>query len=158
LRPGDRFFWFSTTGWVMWNLVISALLTRASIVLYDGSPAFPDQNRLWSMARRAGVTCFGASAAYFTACMKMGIVPLADGPNEIRSIGSTGSPLPPEAFRWAYEQFPDEVWLFSVSGGTDVAGAFVGGAPSLPVYEGEISGRMLGVSVESWDDAGNPQI
>ena len=158
LRRGDRFFWFSTTGWVMWNLVVSALLTPASIVLYDGSPAHPDQNRLWSMADRAGVTCFGASAAFLTACMKGGVVPLAGGPNEIRSVGSTGSPLPPEAFRWIYEQFPRDVWLFSVSGGSDVAGAFVGGALSLPVYEGEISGRMLGVCVESWDGAGNAHL
>ena len=95
-------------GWVMWNLVVSALLTPASIVLYDGSPADPDQNRLWSMADRAGVTCFGASAAFLTACMKGGVVPLAGGPRRDRSIGSTGSPLPPEAFRWIYEQFPRE--------------------------------------------------
>jgi acetoacetyl-CoA synthetase len=154
LRKGDRFFWFSTTGWVMWNIVVSALLTPAAVVLYDGSPTHPDLNRLWTLARDAGVTCFGASAALLSSCVMAQISPLDGADSRIRSIGSTGSPLPPEAFRWVYERFPPEVWLFSVSGGTDVAGAFVGGALSMPVYEGEISARMLGVSVESWDSAG----
>src|SRR5438445_11294248 len=114
LRAGDRFFWFSTTGWVMWNLVVSALLTRASIVLYDGSPAYPDQGRLWELAERARITSFGASAAFLTAAMKAGIEPTANRRNTaIRSLGSTGSPLPPEAFRWVYEQFGPETWLFS---------------------------------------------
>ena len=158
LRSSDRFFWFTTTGWVMWNIVVSALLTPAAIVLYDGSPLYPDLNCLWRLARDAGITCFGASAALLTSCVKAEIAPVREGGTSIRSIGSTGSPLPPEAFGWVYEQFPPEVWLFSVSGGTDVAGAFVGGALSMPVYEGEISARMLGVSVESWDDAGRALI
>jgi acetoacetyl-CoA synthetase len=157
LREGDRFFWFSTTGWVMWNIVVSALLTPAAIVLYDGNPAYPDQNRLWSLAREAGVTCFGSSAAFLTGCMKAGIRPAQDG-QRIHTIGSTGSPLPPEAYRWIYEHFPAETWLFSVSGGTDVAGAFVGGVLTVPVYEGEISARALGARVEAWDEDGNAMI
>ena len=159
LGDGDRFFWFSTTGWVMWNIVVSALLTPASVVLYDGNPAHPDVARLWTFADRAGVTCFGASAAFLTGCMRSGLNP-AEGERltALKSIGSTGSPLPPEVFRWVYERFPPETWLFSTSGGTDVAGAFVGGALTMPVYEGEISARMLGVAVESWDPNGHPHI
>jgi acetoacetyl-CoA synthetase len=155
LADSDRLFWFSTTGWVMWNLVVSGLLTPASIVLYDGNPAYPDHDRLWALAERAGVTCFGASAALLTACMKADLHPAADGRLQaLRTIGSTGSPLPPEVFRWVYERFPPDTWLFSTSGGTDIAGAFVGGVLTMPVYEGEISARMLGVSVESWDAEG----
>ncbi len=159
LRQGDRFFWFSTTGWVMWNVVVSALLTRASIVLYDGSPADPDHDRLWALADRAGVSCFGASAAFFSGCMKAGLDPAAGGRlSRLKSIGSTGSPRPPEVFRWVYERFEPELWLFSTSGGTDIVGAFVGGALTMPVYEGEISARMLGVSVESWDTDGRHDV
>jgi acetoacetyl-CoA synthetase len=159
LRDGDRLFWFSTTGWVMWNVVVSGLLTPASVVLYDGSPAYPDHDRLWALAERAGVTCFGASAALLTACMKADLDPAAAGRlSRLRTIGSTGSPLPPEVFRWVYERFPPDTWLFSTSGGTDIAGAFVGGVLTMPVYEGEISARMLGVSVESWDTDGHADI
>jgi acetoacetyl-CoA synthetase len=158
VRPTDRFFWFSTTGWVMWNVLVSALLTGAAIVTYDGDPGHPDLDCLWSMADEAGVSCFGASAAFLTSCMRAGVVPLRGRGTGIRSIGSTGSPLPPEAYRWIYEQFPGDAWLFSVSGGTDVATGFVGGALSVPVYEGEISARMLGVSVESWDEAGQAHV
>jgi acetoacetyl-CoA synthetase len=159
LRGGDRFFWFTTTGWVMWNVLVSALLTPAAIVLYDGNPGYPDNDRLWSLAERAQITCFGASAAFLTACMRVGVKPAGGGRLErLRSIGSTGSPLPAEVFRWVYSEFPEDVWLFSVSGGTDVAGAFVGGAVTVPVYEGEISARMLGAAVESWDEAGHSLI
>jgi acetoacetyl-CoA synthetase len=159
LREDDRFFWFTTTGWVMWNVLVSALLTPAAIVLYDGNPGYPDHDRLWSMAERAKITCFGASAAFLTACMRVGAKPSHGGRlRRLRSIGSTGSPLPAEAFRWVYSEFSDDVWLFSVSGGTDVAGAFVGGAVTVPVYEGEISARMLGAAVESWDESGHSLI
>jgi acetoacetyl-CoA synthetase len=159
LREGDRFFWFSTTGWVMWNVVVSGLLTPASIVLYDGNPAYPDQTRLWSLAERAAITCFGASAAFLTSCMRAGLDPAAGGGlGGLRTIGSTGSPLPPEVFRWIYERFPAETWLFSVSGGTDIAGAFVGGVLTMPVYEGEIAARTLGARVESWDPDGKHRI
>jgi acetoacetyl-CoA synthetase len=155
LRDGDRFFWFSTTGWVMWNVVVSALLAPASVVLYDGNPAYPDHDRLWAMADRAGVTHFGASAAFLGSCERAGLDPVQSGRlARLRAIGSTGSPLAPETFRWVYDRFPSETWLLSISGGTDVAGAFVGGVLTMPVYEGEISARMLGVSVESWDPDG----
>jgi acetoacetyl-CoA synthetase len=157
VRPSDRFFWFSTTGWVMWNIVVSALLTGATIVTYDGNPGHPDLNCLWSMADVTGVSCFGASAAFLSSCVQADVVPLRAEGTPIRSIGSTGSPLPPEAYRWVYREFPADTWLFSVSGGTDVATGFVGGALSVPVYEGEISARMLGVDVESWDEAGQAQ-
>jgi len=157
-KPDDRFFWFTTTGWMMWNLLMSGLLTEAAIVLYDGSPGYPDMNRLWDLAADAGITCFGTSAAYISACMKAEIEPRAGRDlSRLRSVGSTGSPLSPDGFRWVYDSLGD-LWLFSTSGGTDVCSAFVGGVPTLPVYEGELQARSLGAKVESFDDEGNPHI
>ena len=157
-KPGDRFFWFTTTGWMMWNLLMSGLLTDAAIVLYDGNPGYPDLSRLWDLAADAQITCFGTSAAYISACMKAEIEPRAGRDlSALRSVGSTGSPLSPDGFRWVYDSFGD-VWLFSTSGGTDVCSAFVGGVPTLPVYEGELQARSLGAKVESYDDEGNPHI
>jgi acetoacetyl-CoA synthetase len=157
-KPGDRFFWFTTTGWMMWNLLTSGLLTDAAIVLYDGSPGYPDLNRLWDLAADAGITCFGTSAAYISACMKAEIEPRAGRDlSRLRSVGSTGSPLSPDGFRWVYDSLGD-VWLFSTSGGTDVCSAFVGGVPTLPVYEGELQARSLGAKVESFDEEGKPHI
>jgi acetoacetyl-CoA synthetase len=154
-RPGDRVFWFTTTGWMMWNLLTSGLLTDAAIVLYDGSPGQPDLNRLWELAADAGITCFGTSAAYISACMKAEIEPRAGRDlSRLRSLGSTGSPLSPDGFGWVYDSLGD-VWLFSTSGGTDVCSAFVGGVPTLPVYEGELQARSLGAKVESFDADGN---
>ena len=154
-KPGDRFFWFTTTGWMMWNLLVGGLLTDAAIVLYDGSPGFPNLNRLWDLAADAGITCFGTSAAYISACMKAEIEPRAGRElSRLRSVGSTGSPLSPDGFRWVYDSLGD-VWLFSTSGGTDVCSAFVGGVPTLPVYEGELQARALGAKVESFDAEGN---
>jgi acetoacetyl-CoA synthetase len=154
-KPGDRFFWFTTTGWMMWNLLVGGLLTDAAIVLYDGSPGFPNLNRLWDLAADAGITCFGTSAAYISACMKAEIEPRAGRDlSRLRSVGSTGSPLSPDGFRWVYDSFGD-IWLFSTSGGTDVCSAFVGGVPTLPVYEGELQARALGAKVESFDAEGN---
>jgi acetoacetyl-CoA synthetase len=154
-RPGDRVFWFTTTGWMMWNLLTSGLLTDAAIVLYDGSPGQPDLNRLWELAADAGITCFGTSAAYISACMKAELEPRAGRDlSRLRSLGSTGSPLSPDGFRWVYDSLGD-VWLFSTSGGTDVCSAFVGGVPTLPVYEGELQARSLGAKVESFDAEGN---
>jgi acetoacetyl-CoA synthetase len=157
-KPGDRLFWFTTTGWMMWNLLVGGLLTEAAIVLYDGSPGHPDLNRLWDLAADAGITCFGTSAAYISACMKAEIEPRA-GRNlsRLRSVGSTGSPLSPDGFRWIYDSLGD-VWLFSTSGGTDVCSAFVGGVPTLPVYVGELQARSLGAKVESFDTEGNALI
>ncbi|HEX4679306.1 MAG TPA: acetoacetate--CoA ligase [Gaiellaceae bacterium] len=158
VKPSDRLFWFTTTGWMMWNLLTGGLLTEAAIVLYDGSPGQPDLNRLWDLAADAGVTCFGTSAAYISACMKAEIEPRADRDlSRLRSVGSTGSPLSPDGFRWVYDSLGD-VWLFSTSGGTDVCSAFVGGVPTLPVYEGELQARALGAKVESFDEEGNTLI
>jgi acetoacetyl-CoA synthetase len=155
LRAGDRLFWFTTTGWMMWNLLVGGLLTEAAIVLYDGSPGQPDLNRLWDLAADAGITCFGTSAAYIAACMKAGIEPPSGRDlSRLRSIGSTGSPLSANGFRWVYDSLGD-VWLFSTSGGTDVCSAFVGGVPTLPVYEGELQARSLGAKVEAFDEEGS---
>ena len=155
-HPGDRLFWFTTTGWMMWNFLVSGLLTEAAIVLYDGNPGHPDMGVLWELADEAGVTMFGTSAAYISACMKAGEAP-AKGRDlsALRSLGSTGSPLPPEGFDWVYEQLGADTWLFSTSGGTDLCTAFVGGVSLLPVYRGELQGRALGAAVEAWDEAGN---
>jgi acetoacetyl-CoA synthetase len=158
-HPGDRLFWFTTTGWMMWNFLVSGLLTRAAIVLYDGSPGHPDMSVLWELAARAGVTMFGTSASYIAACMKAGVEPAADRDlSRLGAVGSTGSPLSPEGFDWIYEQLGADTWLFSTSGGTDLCTAFVGGTPLLPVYRGELQARALGAAVEAWDEDGNPVI
>ena len=159
LQPDDRLFWFTTTGWMMWNFVVSGLFTDAAIVLYDGNPGTPDLGVLWDLAEAAGITCFGTSAAYIGACQKAGLQP-AEGRDlsRLRSVGSTGSPLSPEAFAWVYEALGDDIWLFSTSGGTDVGTAFVGGVPTLPVYRGELQARSLGVRLESWSPEGEPLI
>jgi acetoacetyl-CoA synthetase len=158
-QEGDRLFWFTTTGWMMWNFIVGGLLTKASIVLYDGNPGTPDLGVLWDLAERAGITCFGTSAAYVSACMKGGVEP-RDGRElaALRSVGSTGSPLSPEAFEWIYDHLGTETWLFSTSGGTDVCTTFVGGVPTLPVHLGELQGPQLGAKVESWDPDGHPLI
>jgi acetoacetyl-CoA synthetase len=158
-HPGDRLFWFTTTGWMMWNFIVSGLLTRAAIVLYDGNPGHPDMGVLWDLAERAGITMFGTSAAYIAACMKDGVVP-GEGRDlsRLKAVGSTGSPLSPEGFDWVYEQLGADTWLFSTSGGTDLCTAFVGGVPLLPVYRGELQGRALGAAVEAWDEDGNSVI
>jgi len=154
-HPGDRLFWFTTTGWMMWNFLVSGLLTEAAIVLYDGNPGHPDMGALWDLAERAEVTTFGTSAAYIAACMKAGEQP-AEGRDlsRLKAVGSTGSPLSPEGFDWIYEQLGSETWLFSTSGGTDLCTAFVGGVPLLPVYRGELQARALGAAVEAWDEDG----
>jgi acetoacetyl-CoA synthetase len=159
LGPEDRFFWFTTTGWMMWNLVVAGLLTGSTVLLYDGNPGYPDMNVLWEFAANTGMTCFGTSASYITACMKAGIEPGRDYDlSSLQSIGSTGSPLPPEGFEWAYGHIKEDLWLFSTSGGTDMCTAFVGGVPLLPVRAGELQARSLGAAVEAFDEEGNPQI
>ncbi len=158
-HPGDRLFWFTTTGWMMWNFLVSGLLTKAAIVLYDGSPGYPDMDVLWDLAERAAITTFGTSAAYISACMKAGVKPGAGRElSRLRAVGSTGSPLAPEAFDWIYEELGAETWLFSTSGGTDLCTAFVGGVVLLPVYRGELQGRALGAAIEAWDEAGEALI
>jgi acetoacetyl-CoA synthetase len=153
-NAGDRVFWFTTTGWMMWNFLVGVLLTEASIVLYDGNPA---GEVLWDLAADTRMTTFGTSAAYIAACMKDGIEPGGAGRDlsALRNVGSTGSPLSPEGFRWVYDHVGADTWLFSTSGGTDVCTAFVGGVPTLPVYRGELQARSLGCAVESWDEDGN---
>jgi acetoacetyl-CoA synthetase len=159
LGPDDRFFWFTTTGWMMWNLVVAGLLSGSTILLYDGNPGYPDMNVLWEFAEKTGMTCFGTSASYITACMKADIEPGRDFDlTNLTSIGSTGSPLPPEGFEWAYEHVKEDLWLFSTSGGTDLCTAFVGGIPLLPVRAGELQARSLGAKVEAFDEEGNPQV
>ena len=158
-HPGDRVFWFTTTGWMMWNFLIGCLLSGSAIVLYDGNPGHPDLEVLWDLAERAGVTCFGTSASFISGCMKAGVQPKHGRElRGLRSVGSTGSPLAPEGFRWIYEQLGADTWLFSTSGGTDMCTAFVGGCPLLPVYEGELQCRVLGADVQSWDEQGRALI
>jgi acetoacetyl-CoA synthetase len=156
LQRGDRLFWFTTTGWMMWNFVSAALLTEGSAVLYDGNPGHPDLGTLWNLAAEAGVTCFGTSASFIAACRKAGVDPREGRDlSRLRAVGSTGSPLAPEGFDWVYELLGPDVWLFSTSGGTDLCTAFVGGVPTLPVYRGELQARALGAKVEAWDEDGN---
>jgi acetoacetyl-CoA synthetase len=158
-QAGDRIFWFSTTGWMMWNFLVGVLLTDASIVLFDGNPGYPDMGRLWDLAGEAGITTFGTSAAFIAGCMKAGVEPRAGRSlSRLSALGSTGSPLSPEGFRWIYDQLGPDLWLFSTSGGTDLCTAFVGGVPVLPVYLGELQARALGASVEAWDPEGRPLV
>jgi acetoacetyl-CoA synthetase len=154
-QAGDRLFWFTTTGWMMWNFIVSGLLTEATILLFDGSPGHPDMDVLWDFAARTGMTTFGTSASYIGACMKAGVEPASGRDlSALKAVGSTGSPLSPEGFRWVYEHVGSDTWLFSTSGGTDLCTAFVGGVPLEPVYEGELQARALGAAVESWDPEG----
>jgi acetoacetyl-CoA synthetase len=158
-QAGDRIFWFTTTGWMMWNYLVGILLTDASIVLFDGNPGYPDLGTLWDLAEGTGMTCFGTSAAFIATCMKASVQPGAGRElSALRAVGSTGSPLSPEAFRWVYDEIGSDTWLFSTSGGTDMCTAFVGGVPTLPVYVGELQARCLGASVEAWDPSGQPLV
>jgi acetoacetyl-CoA synthetase len=158
-QAGDRVFWFSTTGWMMWNFLVGVLLSDASIVLFDGNPGHPDLGTLWDLAESAQTTCFGTSAAFIASCMKASVVP-GEGRDlsALRSVGSTGSPLSPEGFHWIYDQLGADTWLFSTSGGTEMCTALVGGVPTLPVYLGELQARCLGAAVEAWDPDGRPLI
>src|SRR5579884_2310485 len=159
LKPGDRFFWYTTTGWMMWNLLMSGLLAGCTVLMYDGSPGYPDLGVLWKFAQDTGMTYFGTSAGFITSCMKAGIEPgKTYDLSKLQTIGSTGSPLPPEGFEWIYEHVKRDVWLASLSGGTDVCSGFVGGSILLPVYSGELQSRALGADVESFDEQGKPLI
>ncbi len=158
-HPGDRLFWFTTTGWMMWNFTVSGLLTEAAIVLYDGNPGYPDMGVLWDLAEAARITTFGTSAAWISGCMKSGIEPARGRDlSRLKAVGSTGSPLAPEGFDWIYGHLGEDTWLFSTSGGSDLCTALVGGVPTLPVYRGEIQARALGAKVEAWDPEGNSLI
>jgi acetoacetyl-CoA synthetase len=156
-RAGDRVFWFSTTGWMMWNFLVGVLLTDAAVVLFDGNPGYPSLDRLWALSAEAQITTFGTSAAFIASCMKADVSVSDEGDRDLsalRAVGSTGSPLSPEGFEWVYDQLGSDTWLFSTSGGTDVCTAFVGGVPTLPVYLGELQGRALGCDVQAWDPDG----
>ena len=159
LGPGERFFWFTTTGWMMWNFLISGLLVGSTIVLYDGSPGHPDLGTLWRFAEEQRITYFGTSAPYIQACLKEGLTPGKDlDLTSLRAIGSTGAPLTSEGFRWIAESVGSRIQIASVSGGTDLCTAFVGAAPDVPVWLGELSCCMLGAAVEAYDEDGRPTV
>ena len=154
LGPGDRFFWFTTTGWMMWNYLASGPAVGAAIVLFDGNPGWPSLDALWDLADTAGITYFGTSAPFLMACRKAGLTP----GKRLKGLGSTGAPLPPEGWGWVYEAVDEDVQLLSLSGGTDVCTGFVGGVPLLPVRAGVITCRSLGARVEAYDAAGKPVV
>jgi acetoacetyl-CoA synthetase len=157
LGAGDVFFWYTTTGWMMWNYVAGGLLAGAASVLYDGSATHPGTDALWRLAAAAGVTYFGVGAPYLLACAKAGLSPGSDlDLSRVRGIGSTGSPLPPEGFRWVYDEVGRDLLLGSFSGGTDLCTGFVGPSPLLPVRSGILAAPCLGARVEAYDPAGKP--
>jgi acetoacetyl-CoA synthetase len=156
LKPGDRLCWFSTTGWMMWNTLVSGLLLRASIVMVDGNPAHPDLISLWRLAEETNATHFGAAPAYIIGCRKAGLNPGRDlDLSNVRQVIAGGSPLPTEGFAWVYEQLPD-VLLNIGTGGTDVCSGIAGGGPLSPVYAGELTGRYLAVATDAYDEDGRP--
>jgi acetoacetyl-CoA synthetase len=159
ITADDRSFWYTTTGWMMWNMVIGGLLVGATVALYDGSVAYPNLNRMWEFAAEAQLTSFGTSAGFIATCMNNDVRPGATVDlSRLKKIGATGSPLSPEGFTWVYEQVKRDVWLASSSGGTDVCSAFVGGCALLPVTAGEIQCRCLGVAATAYDAAGRPVV
>lgn len=159
IRAGDRLFWYTSTGWMMWNYIVGGLLVGATPVLFDGNPAYPDLDTLWRLAEDARIALFGTSAAYIMSCKKAGVRPIEHHVlSPLSSIGSTGSPLPPEGFAWVYDAVKHDLWLASVSGGTDVVSAFVVGCPTLPVHAGELQCRALGAAVDAFDEQGRSMI
>ena len=157
LGAADRFFWFTTTGWVMWNLLTSALLLETCIVLFDGDPAHPDLTALWQLGEEERITFFGVSAGFLLACRRAGLEPGRDHDlAHLRAVGSTGAPLPVEGYEWVYGKVRSGIPLISGSGGTDIASGFVGGSPLVPVFAGEMSCRALGVDVIAADESGHP--
>ncbi len=154
---GDRFFWYASTAWIMWNIATSTLLSGCTLVVHDGAPAYPGPDAQFALAARTGMTYLGTSAGYLSACEKAGLRPGRDHDlSALRGVGSTGSPLPAAAFRWVYEAVSDDVLLGSLSGGTDVATGFIGSSPLLPVTAGELQRPMLGVAAASWNPDGEP--
>jgi acetoacetyl-CoA synthetase len=155
LKTDDRFFWYTTTGWMMWNVVVSGLLVGSTILLYDGNPGYPNFHTLWRFAETTRMTVFGTSASYITSCMKANIHPKEHfNLTHLKSIGSTGSPLPVSGFEWVYEKVKEDIWLVSTSGGTDLCTAFIGGSPLLPVHSGELQAPSLGAAVKAFNDLG----
>lgn len=158
LSAGDRFFWFTTTGWMMWNFLVGGLLVGATILLYDGSPGYPNLNVLWEFAQETRMNVFGTSAAYISSCIKAGISPKQYDLQQLRAMGSTGSPLSSDGFDWVYREIKPDLWLSPISGGTDLCSAFIGGTVLLPVYVGEMQCRELGAAIESYDENGHGHI
>ncbi|MCA9943063.1 MAG: acetoacetate--CoA ligase [Anaerolineales bacterium] len=159
IKPGDTFFWYTSTGWMMWNYLLGSMLSGSTAVLYNGSPSFPTLDRLWDLAERSGMTYFGLSPAFVAACMNAGIQPNQQHDlTQLRGIGSTGAPLPVAAFEWLYTNVHDNFALESLSGGTDLCTAFVGGCRLKPVVAGEIQGASLGAKVQSWNNRGEPVV
>ncbi|MCA9954947.1 MAG: acetoacetate--CoA ligase [Anaerolineales bacterium] len=157
IKPGDRFFWYTSTGWMMWNYLVGSLLSGSTAILYNGSPSYPNLDRLWDLAERSGMTYFGLSPAFVSACQNAGIQPNQQHDlTQIRGIGSTGAPLPVSAFAWLYQNVHDDFALESLSGGTDLCTAFVGGCRLKPVVAGEIQGASLGAKVQAWNSSGEP--
>jgi acetoacetyl-CoA synthetase len=158
-QADDRVFWFTTTAWMMWNFLVAVLLTDAAIVLYDGSPSRPDLGTLWDLAATTRTTVFGTSAAFISSCAKADLHPTEGRDlSALHAVGSTGSPLAPEGFRWVSDRLGSDTWLFSTSGGTDVCTAFVGGVPTLPVYSGELQAPALGAAIAAFDEQGRPHV
>ncbi len=157
IHPGDRFFYFTTCGWMMWNWLVSGLASEATLLLYDGSPFHPDGNVIFDFARDEKMTYFGTSAKFIDAVRKSGLKPIETHDlSSVRTLSSTGSPLAPEGFRFVYEGIKADVHLASISGGTDIAACFVLGAPTKPVYVGEIQVPGLGMATDVWDEDGKP--
>ncbi|URN18100.1 MULTISPECIES: acetoacetate--CoA ligase [Streptomyces] len=162
LGPDDVFFWYTSTGWMMWNFLVSGLLTGTTVVLYDGSPGHPAVDAQWRVAERTGATLYGTSAAYVMACRKAGVHPSRDHDlSRIKCVATTGSPLPPDGFRWLHDEFAEngaDLWIASVSGGTDVCSCFAGAVPTLPVHIGELQAPCLGTDLQAWDPQGKPLV
>lgn len=157
VREGDRMLFLGGTGWIVWNLQVGALLTGATTVLYDGNPAWPDDEALWRFLDAQGVTLFGCGAAFLMNCMKRGLRPREFAPlAKLRAINSTGSPLSIDAYHWVYDAVKPDLWLASISGGTDIASGFVACSPDLPVVAGEIQCAELGVAAQAFNEAGQP--
>jgi acetoacetyl-CoA synthetase len=156
LQPHSVMLFYSTTGWMMWNILLAALLTGAAAVLYDGNPTYPGPEKLWSLAADTGATCLGASPTFVQTMQKAGLRPgAAFGLTELESIVISGAPSTPETFDWFYKNVKEDLWVTSQSGGTEICSALVGGVPTLPVYAGEMQARALGMDVHAWDENGH---
>jgi len=159
IGAGDRFFWYASTAWIMWNISASALLTGATVIVYDGAPTYPSVDAQFALAARTGMTFLGTSPGYLMACEKAGVRPgEAHDLSTLRTMGVTGSPLPAGSFAWVYDTVKPDVLLGSLSGGTDVATGFIGSSPLLPVTAGELQRPMLAVAAASWDEEGRPVV
>lgn len=157
IGPDDTFFWFTSPSWMMWNFQVAGLLVGATIVCYEGSPTYPKPDALWEIAARVRATVFGTSPGYVLGCAKAGSVPRTDHDlSELRTVGITGSSLPPSSALWLRDNVGEHVQVSSISGGTDVVSAFIGGVRTVPVWPGELSAPYLGVALDAWDETGTP--